>query len=68
MYREMIGLYAKNDLSYTTRMWPLWGVLAMELWFRAAFSRDEMFSTHTVDSRAAEATSGDCGSPQMFGC
>jgi len=44
MYREMTGLYAKNDLSYTARMWPLWGVLAMELWFRAAFSCDEMSS------------------------
>jgi asparagine synthase (glutamine-hydrolysing) len=54
MYREMIGLNAKNDLSYTARMWPLWGVLAMELWFRAAFSYDDMPSTDGLHLNTAE--------------
>jgi asparagine synthase (glutamine-hydrolysing) len=55
MYREMTELYARNDLNYTTRMWPLWGVLAMELWYRAAFSCEEVSSTHKVQAYTSEA-------------
>ena len=54
MYREMTELYAKNDLNYTTRMWPLWGVLAMELCYRTAFSNEEMSSTRKVQAYTAE--------------
>jgi asparagine synthase (glutamine-hydrolysing) len=66
MYREMTGLYAKRDLSYTARMWPLWGVLAMELWFRAAFSCDEMSSTRTAQSHSAETMSHVAAAPSFW--
>ncbi len=44
IYRRMTQLYAEDDLGYISHIWSLWMVLGIDLWFRAIFLSDEVFS------------------------
>ena len=37
MYRQMAQLFARGDQAYIAYVWPLWMVLAIELWFTTVF-------------------------------
>ena len=37
MYRQMAQLFARGDQGYVAYVWPLWMVLAIELWFKTVF-------------------------------
>lgn len=46
MYGRMDALRAKGDAGYASLVWPLWMILAIDIWFTAVFARP-----HAVNER-----------------
>lgn len=53
MYGRMNALLAKGDAGYASLVWPLWMILAIDIWFTTSFARTGSSGspTHPVNDR-----------------